>query len=106
MTKLSSFLPYLSNKNIAIIKLDIEGGEGKAIEGGIELIIKYHVPYIFSEYNPNMLKRHGTNPIKFLQLFINNGYKISLKGFLSKSYVSIDKVKNAGNLYFIYNGIQ
>ena len=53
-----------------------------------------------------MLKRHGTNPIKFLQLFINNGYKISLKGFLSKSYVSIDKVKNAGNLYFIYNGIQ
>ena len=106
LTKLSSFLPYLSNKNIAIIKLDIEGGEGKAIEGGIELIIKYHVPYIFSEYNPNMLKRHGTNPIKFLQLFINNGYKISLKGFLSKSYVSIDKVKNAGNLYFIYNGIQ
>jgi hypothetical protein len=35
-------LPYLSNKNIGLIKLDIEGGEGKVIEDAIELINKYH----------------------------------------------------------------
>ena len=35
LTKLSNFLPYLSNKNIALIKLDIEGGEGKVIEESI-----------------------------------------------------------------------
>ena len=38
LTKLSNFLPYLSNKNIALIKLDIEGGEGIVIEDAIELI--------------------------------------------------------------------
>ena len=103
LTKLSNFLPFLSNKNIALIKLDIEGGEGKAIEDGIELINKYHVPYIFSEYNPRFLIRHGTDPKEFLQLFINNGYKISLDGFLSKNYLSIDKIKGVNNLYFIYN---
>ena len=103
LTKLSNFLPYLSDKNIALIKLDIEGGEGKAIEDGIELINKYHVPYIFSEFNPRYLKKHGTNPKKFLQLFTKNGYKISLKGFLSKSYISIDKIKGVKELYFIYN---
>lgn len=46
--------------------MDIEGGEGKAIEDGIELISKYHVPYIFTEYNSQFLEKHGTNPIKFL----------------------------------------
>jgi len=39
LTKLSNFLPYLSNKNIALIKLDIEGGEGIVIEDAIELIM-------------------------------------------------------------------
>ena len=27
LTKLSNFVPYLSTKNIALIKMDIEGGE-------------------------------------------------------------------------------
>lgn len=107
LTKLSNFLPYLSNKNLALIKLDIEGGEGKVIEDAIELINKYHVPFIFSEFNPKYLKRQGTSPKYFLQLFINNGYKISNKGFFSKSYISIEQilahVKRDYNLYFIYN---
>ena len=37
LTRLSNFIPYLKNKNIALIKLDVEGAEGKAIESGIEL---------------------------------------------------------------------
>lgn len=103
LTKLSNFIPYLSNKNLALIKLDIEGGEGKAIEGGIELINKIHVPFIFSEYSPNFLKKHGTNPKKYLQYFIDNGYKISKEGFFSKTFITIDDIKRAENLYFIYN---
>ena len=54
LTKLSNFLPYLSNKNIALIKLDIEGGEGIVIEDAIELISKYNVPFVFSEFNPRI----------------------------------------------------
>ena len=38
LTKLSNFIPYLSDKNLALIKVDIEGAEGKAFESGIELL--------------------------------------------------------------------
>ena len=105
LTKLSNFIPFLSSKNLALIKIDIEGAEGKVIEEGIELINKFHIPYIFSEYNTKLLKKHGTDPKKYLQYFTTNGYKISLKGFLSKSYVTIDEIKTElCDLYFIYNG--
>ena len=104
LTKLSNFLPYLSNKNIGLIKLDIEGGEGKVIEDAIELINKYHVPFIFSEFNPKYLKKQGTNPKKFIELFTQNGYKISYKGFLNTSYVNPKVIKSVQNLYFIYQG--
>ena len=105
LTKLSNFLPYLSDKNLALIKIDIEGNEGKVIEDGIELINKFHIPYIFSEYNTKLLKRHGTDPKKYLQYFTTNGYKISKKGFLSNSYVTIDEIKQElCDLYFIYKG--
>jgi len=75
--KLSNFLPYLSNKNIALIKLRIEGEEGIVIGDALELIDKYHMPFVLSEFNPNFLKRHGTDPKKYIELFIKNGYKIS-----------------------------
>ena len=108
LTKLSNFLPYLSNKNIALnlLKLDIEGGEGKVIEDAKELISKYHVPFIFCEFDPKYLEKQGTNPKKFLELFINNGYKISNKGFLNKTYIIPEEIKSShNNLYFIYYGI-
>ena len=104
LIKLSNFLPFLSNKNIALIKLDIEGGEGKVIEDAIELINKYHIPFIFSEFNPTYLKKQGTDPKKFIELFIKNGYKVSYKGFLNTSYVNPKEINSTHNLYFIYNG--
>ena len=61
LTKLSSYIPYLYKKKIALIKIDVEGSEGKAIEGGIKLITKYHVPFIFLEFNPEALKLHQTD---------------------------------------------
>ena len=105
LTKLSNFLPYLSNKNIALIKLDIEGGEGIVIEDAIELINKYHVPFIFTEFDPKYLEKHGTNPKKYLELFANNGYKISDKGFLNVTYITPEEINSAHkNLYFTYYG--
>ena len=104
LTKLSNFLPYLSNKNIALIKLDIEGGEGKVIEDAIDLINKYHVPFVFTEFNPNFLKKHGTNPKKFVKLFSKNGYKISYEGFMNVPYITSEEVNHVTNLYFTYDG--
>ena len=105
LMKLSKFIPYLSNKNIAVVKIDVEGSEGKVIEGGIDLITKLHVPFIIIEFSPKFLIKHKTDPNKFIQLFIRNGYKISLNGFLSNNYISINelmKIKSQINCYFIY----
>ena len=52
LTKLSNYMSYFENKNLAMIKMDIEGLEGKAFESGIEFITNYHVPFIFMEFNP------------------------------------------------------
>ena len=104
LTRLRNYIPFLSEKNLVLIKIDIEGSEGKAIEGGIELITKYHVPFIFLEFTPKSLEVHGTDPIKFLQLFIDNGYRISYISFFDNTTNSIKKVmkRNRGilNLYF------
>ena len=106
LTKLNNFIPYLRDKNIALMKIDVEGSEGKVIEGGLELITKYHVPFIFIEFTPIFLKEHDTDPRQFIQLFVDNGYKISLKGFLSNNFISpdelLEKTKFQINTYFIY----
>ena len=108
LMKFSTFIPYLSNKNIAVMKIDVEGTEGKVIESGIDLITKLHVPFIFLEFTPKFLRKHKTDPYKFIQLFIKNGYKIILNGFLNKNYISyneLKKIKFQINCYFIYTKI-
>ncbi len=98
VTKLKNFIPYLSDKKVALIKIDIEGGEGKAIEGGLDLITKYHIPFIVLEFTPIYLKDHKTDPIKFLELFENNGYKISLNGFFSNYFLLINEIMKIVNI--------
>ena len=43
----------------------------------------------------------------FLDFFVTNGYKISLKGFLSNSYITINELLNMNfskiNLFLEYN---
>ena len=111
LTKLSNYISYLSDKNLALIKIDVEGSEGKAFEGGIELITKYHVPFIFIEFTPESLRLHGTDPKKFLQLFVDNGYKLGLFNFFA-DFTSIDDImkknfNNYGliNIYIVHSKI-
>ena len=109
LDKLKNYIPFLSKKNLILIKIDTEGSEGKAFDGGIEIITKYHVPFIFMEFIPHLLRDHGTDPKKFLQKFIDNGYKISIIGFLSKKYLfpndDILLKTREINLYIIYEKI-
>ena len=108
LTKLSNFIPFLSEKHVAFMKIDIEGAEESAIISGIELISKYHVPFILMEYGPNGLRLHDVNNIKFLEIFENNGYKISISSFFDKNYVSIKNLANEKkliNLYIIHTKI-
>jgi len=109
ITTLKSFLPYLSEKKIVLMKLDVEGNELQVLEGGKELITEYHVPFIVLEFSPSYLKEIGSDPKKLLQFFIDNGYKISLDGFLSKKYITINdllsKVRFQVDCYFIHNSL-
>ena len=94
------------NKNLALIKMDIEGSEGKAFESGIELLTEYHVPFIFMEFIPNALISYGTDPKKFLKIFINNGYKINILNFFEKKTYEIEYLlKEQRNLYIVYSKI-
>ena len=108
LTKLSNYFSFIKN-NLVLIKIDVEGSEGKVIEGGIELITKYHIPFIVLEFTPSSLKLHGTDPNEFLQLFLNNGYNISPSKFLDKKRYTIDNiiklVKSLINLYMTYSNI-
>ena len=103
LTKLSNYIPFLESKNLAMIKMDIEGSEGKALESGIELITKYHVPFIFMEFAPPVLSKYGTNPQILLETFISNGYKINMLNFFEKKNYKIkDLLKGNKSLYIVY----
>lgn len=45
---------------------------------------------------------------KYLEIFTNNGYKISDKGFLNVTYITPEEINYNNskytNLYFIYDG--
>ena len=109
ITTLNAFIPFLSNKHIALIKIDVEGHELEVLEGGKELITKYHVPFICLEFSPSYLNDVGSKPKQLAQLFVDNGYKISIDGFFSKKYLTVDELlKKAGfqiNCYFIHDSI-
>jgi hypothetical protein len=71
LTKLRNYISYFENKNLAMIKMDIEGLEGKAIENGIEFITNYHFPFIFMDLVQNILvdmKQILKNSLKSLQI--------------------------------------
>ena len=104
LTKLSNYISFFKDKNLAMIKIDIEGSEGKAFESGIELITKYHVPFIHLEFTPKYLSLYGTNPKKFLEMFINNGYKINLLNFFEKKIYDMKFLlrKHNINFYIVY----
>ena len=106
---LNSFFPYLSNKNMALMKIDVEGHELNVLEGGKEYITKMHIPFVVLEFSPSYLKEVGSEPKDLAQFFVDNGYKISLDGFLSKNYLNVDELLNKTgfqvNCYFIHESI-
>ena len=109
VTTLDSFMPYLSNKNIALMKIDVEGHELEVLNGGKELITKYHVPFIVLEFSPDYLREVGTRPRDLAQFLVDNGYKITLDGFFSKNFISVNelirKIRSQDDCYFIHESM-
>ena len=104
--KLSDFIPLIYGKRKTLLILDLESEGEKAIESGKDLISIYHIPFVFIEFNLLMFSLHETRPQEFLKFFVDNGYKISLDGFLSDNYISINDLMKTKfiqiNLYLVF----
>jgi FkbM family methyltransferase len=107
-TSLSNFIPLITNKRVTLIRLDLEYEGEMAILSGKELIFKYHIPYVFMEFNMLMFALHETRPQDFLRFFTENGYRISLKGFLTDEFISVEDIMRIKfitiNLYLVFVG--
>ena len=55
-----------------------------------------------------MFTLHETRPQDFLRFFVQNGYKISLNGFLSNQFISLEDIMKTNfiiiNIYLVYVG--
>ena len=55
-----------------------------------------------------MFALHETRPQDFLRFFTENGYKISLKGFLTEEFISVEDIMRTNfitiNLYLVFVG--
>ena len=89
--KLNDFIPSFKRK-ITLLVFDLEFEGEMMIKSGKDLITKFHIPFIFIEFNVEIFKIHGTEPKNFLYFFTKNGYKISLNGFLSNKFVTIENL--------------
>lgn len=61
-----------------VVKIDVEGAEGKAIRGLVSVLLKYK-PAIFSEFSPDaMPERSGMSGEGYLQYLHSLGYRLSV----------------------------
>ena len=102
LVKLDDYEPYLRDKNIVMLKMDIEGFEHYALKGGRKLILEGHIPMISTEYCIHHLNQRGSSEREYLADLQAAGYKFSLTGF-DKKYVTLDQVVTYARTHFIVN---
>ena len=67
------------------------------------VLTEYHVPFIFIEFIPSLLKSYGTEPRRFLEMFLANGYKINILHFFEEKIYDIEfLLKGERNLFIVY----
>jgi hypothetical protein len=91
LLRLNDFVDYF--KNLAVIKMDIEGSEYLALKAGRKVFLDMHVPYIVTEFAPSMLAVIGTDPVAFVQEFVDAGYKPTKNDFKSSKAVTMDEIR-------------
>lgn len=58
-----------------LIKLDIEGSEFEALQGG-KYLLSMHPPFVVLEINPEALGHMGTSPLEIRDLMQKHGYEM------------------------------
>jgi FkbM family methyltransferase len=69
---------FLRDQQVDLMKIDVEGAEGRSILGMIEVIDRCH-PVVFSEFTPGFMPANsGMSGEQYLNLFISRGYRIQV----------------------------
>lgn len=78
---------------VDVLKIDAQGAEG-LIFNGARNTLRRHSPKIFMEFEPDMLRNLGTDPIALLQQFASLGYECSLIDYDIKSLrqIALDRL--------------
>ena len=69
MAKLNDYLQNFDNRNVDLVRLDLNAEGAKAIETGKILFSQFHVPYVFIEFNKKSFLDRQTKPEDFLKNF-------------------------------------
>lgn len=96
---------YFKNYNgkIDFIKMDIQGAEFEAVQGMFHLLNNNQNVKILSEFWPVGLKRSGVEPLLYLELLLQKGFKIYELNKSLKKLIPVD-TNNILKTYTIEKG--
>ena len=77
----SNFILLHTNKKLTILKFDLENEGEIAIEIGKDLITKYHIAYLFIEFNLLIFQLYETSPREFYLFLLKMVIKSVRKAF-------------------------
>lgn len=83
---------YFGEDGITVnfIKMDIEGAEGKALQGMANLLKKNSAIKIITEFRPFGLKQSGISPEEFLKLLLGFGFELYEINEQKKKIIPVD----------------
>lgn len=85
VVRLDEFEPLVNQeKNIKLVKIDVEGYEPNVLDGMSELIKAGRVENIICEFNSGWLSQNVITPEMLFDKFINYGYKVVKKTGVSQ----------------------
>jgi FkbM family methyltransferase len=87
---LDSYYEKLNLDSIDFIKIDVDGYDYEVLLGGAEIIKKYK-PIIMAEICNRVLKEHGVDIIRYLNLYLEYGYS-TCELLETNEVISLDKL--------------
>lgn len=79
---------HLNGRQLDVLKIDAQGAEGLILTGATEMLQR-HAPIIFMEFEPEMLRNMGTDPLDLLRGFSSLGYQFRLLDYRTKSLLTV-----------------
>lgn len=77
---------------IKVLKMDVEGFEPKVLQGAKKLLENQMIANVIMEVNGVMLGRNETLIFEMLSMWLDYGYRVSMKGF-DRKFMSISKMR-------------